>query len=145
MARPAHTLTGRADVGREDGVVMGEKGMAAKTYAGFLQIKDWGEAMDILFLSTLDGPLAQELDWMTGKQVTARYWVTNKECTKEEAEISFLESLDGVADVECESAYSEVTGYLWTDENLKIGGHDLLDRLKSDAGKWLILEVEMVR
>ena len=38
--------------------------------------------------------------------------------------------------------YSDYTGYLWTDENLKIGGHDLLDELKEDCGKWLFLTIE---
>ena len=37
--------------------------------------------------------------------------------------------------------YSEITGYLWTDEELNVGGHDLMAELKSNVGKWLILEI----
>ena len=121
---------------------MGEEDKPVKTYEGFLQLKDWGETYDILFLSTINEPLARELGWMAGKQVSVRYWVTDKECSKEDAEISFLQSLAGVAEVECVSMYSEITGYLWTDEDLNVGGHDLLERLKTDVGKWLILEVQ---
>ena len=48
----------------------------------------------------------------------------------------------GDANVDLQSRYSEITGYLWTDEDLNVGGHDLLAELKGHVGKWLIMEVE---
>src|SRR5437868_3327415 len=39
------------------------------------------------------------------------------------------------------SHYSEITGYLWTDENLMVGGHDLLDELRSHKGSFVHLEI----
>lgn len=112
------------------------------TYEGLLSLHSWGEADDILFLSSLRDPLAEELDWMEGKNVTVRYWITDQQCTREEASEAAMMTVMGLADVRLESRYSELTGYLWTDEDLEIGGHDLLSELQSSVGKWLILEVE---
>ena len=39
-------------------------------------------------------------------------------------------------------AYSEITGYLWTDEVVKIGGHDLLKEFETHLGKYLYMEIE---
>ncbi len=114
----------------------------SNTVAGLLSLHDDGEGMDILFVSSLSRPLAEELEWMNGKQVTVRYWISDKQSTKEEAQQGFIEELMGKADVDYHHAYSEITGYLWTDEDLKIGGHDLIAELKSYIGKWLILEIE---
>ena len=118
--------------------------METKTYAGYLIEKDIGEADDILHLSSLEDPLCEELeDELNGKQVTVRYWITVKECTKEQAQECFIGKLYGKLEAEYEARYSEYTGYLWTDEELKIGGHDLFRELSSNIGKWLILEINI--
>jgi hypothetical protein len=39
--------------------------------------------------------------------------------------------------------YSETTGYLWTDEKLQVGGHDLIEELSGSAGKFLIFEADV--
>lgn len=114
-----------------------------KTYEGLISLHSWGEADDILFLSDLDDPLAEELESIHNKQVTVRYWVTDQKATKEEAQKAFIGTLVGVVDARLSSRYSEITGYLWTDEDLNIGGHDLRAELQSYVGKWLILEVEI--
>lgn len=113
-----------------------------KTYAGLLECKDYEEGDNILFLSGEDEPLADELSWMSGRSVSVRYWVSDKICTREEANDAFLRTCMGDAAVQYQVAYSELTGYLWTDEELMIGGHDLLKELKSSKGRWCILEVE---
>jgi hypothetical protein len=118
--------------------------MERKTYTGKLELKDWGETYDILFVSSLEDPIAEVLqEDIAGKQVTARYWITDKEATKEEAQEDFVKKLMGIADCDFGSHYSEITGYLWTDEEIKIGGHDLIEELKSYVGQWLILEVDV--
>ena len=116
--------------------------MNTKTYQGLLSTHSWGEATDILYLSSLADPFAQELEWMHRKNVTVRYWITDAPCTKDEAIVAAVLSLLGFAQIELYSRYSEMTGYLWTDEKLNVGGHDLLAELKSNAGKWLTLEIE---
>jgi len=118
--------------------------METKTYQGLLSLHDWGDAYDILFLSSLESPLGEVLqDDIAKKEVTVRYWITDKEATKEEAIKSLLATLSGVADCDFGSKYSEITGYLWTDEECNIGGHDLLGELHSYVGKWLILEIDI--
>jgi hypothetical protein len=117
--------------------------MATKTYAGLLCEHCDVEDHDGLFVSSVRAPLASALSWMRGKQVTIRYWITDKQVTKEEAQETFLKTVMGIAtDVTYYARYSEATGYLWTDEYLKVGGHDLLTELRSNVGKWLILEIE---
>lgn len=114
------------------------------TYQGLLSLHSYGEADEILFLSSEREPLAEVLDdTIGGKQVTARYWITDTPCTKEEADEDAAERVMGKAATRFGSRYSEMTGYLWTDEEVKIGGHDLIGELKDSAGKWLILEIEI--
>lgn len=96
----------------------------------------------MLFLSSLKSPLAEELEWMSGKNVTVRYWITEAPCTKEQAIESAMLIVMGFTQVNFWSRYSELTGYLWTDEDLIVGGHDLIAELKSHTGKWLIMEIE---
>lgn len=97
-----------------------------------------------LYLSSVEPPLFNELkEKIKGKQVTVRYWITDKPCWIEEAQEQFLKKLHGLTNIKFDAQYSEYTGYLWTTENCEIGGHDLKKELKSHIGKWLILEIEI--
>lgn len=115
--------------------------------AGMLMLGPIGEDDEALYLAgggrLHRAPLAEELEGITNKKVTCRYWVTDREVTRDEAQDAFLKTLMGVGEARCRSHYSEITGYLWTDEDLNIGGHDLLAELKSHLGKWLILEIDV--
>lgn len=129
-------------------------------YAGWIREKSFGEADDIIYLGVdggtytdstdpsasiynlnegnyFDGtdiPLADVLQGnITRKQVSVCYWITDQQCTKDEAQEQFLEKLYGVADCEFRSHY--------TDEDLVIGGHDLLDELRSNVGSFVILDI----
>lgn len=118
--------------------------MKTLLFQGLLANHSYGEADDILFLSGLRDPLAEELrNAIERKQVTARYWITDRQVSKDEADEAWVGELMGLADCEFYSHYSETTGYLWTDENARIGGHDLIGELKSYAGRWLILEIDV--
>lgn len=90
-----------------------------------------------------DVPLAERLEEIEGRTVTARYWVCEEQSTKEQAQDSFLRKVMGFCDINIGARYSEITGYLWTDEDMKIGGHDLIEELRSYIGEWLILEIEV--
>lgn len=113
-----------------------------KTYQGLLSLHSYGESDDILFLSSLSEPLVVELEWMEDRNVTVRYWVTEKKISKEEAQLDFMKQVAGCVNTEFTVRYSELTGYLWTDEELQVGGHDLLEELRSSVGKWLIIEIK---
>lgn len=116
-----------------------------RVYEGQLSLRCYDEIEDMLHLSSIKGPLLEELECMCGRSVTVRYWITSEQCTMEEAQTLTAMTALGLIDVEFEHHYSEYTGYLWTDEKLVVGGHDLLRELQSGAGKWLIMEVTIHR
>ena len=115
-----------------------------KIYEGFIEIREYPEEFEeILFLSTLNKPLAEELQYLANKEVSIKYWICDKQITLDDAIESFVHKLYGTTKIEFEMHYSDYTGFLWTDEELMVGGHDLLTELKSYKGKYLILQVEI--
>jgi hypothetical protein len=114
------------------------------TYSGLLSRHSFGDADDILYLSSEREPLAEVLDGqIRKKQVTVRYWITDKPCSREEAIEDHARQIMGLAATKFGARYSETSGYLWTYQQCKIGGHDLIAELEDSAGKWLILEIEI--
>lgn len=111
---------------------------------GLLSLHSHGEASDILFVSSLQDPLAEELVYkISNKNTTVRYWTSKVEKTKEEHIENDIMVYSGMTKADYGACYSELTGYLWTDEKLMVGGHDLLKELKSHVGKWLYMEIEI--
>ena len=118
--------------------------METLVYRGRLVEKYWAEDDSILHLEGAEEPFALKLDEdFGGRLVTVRYYICGSECTLEEAQESFLKQLSGVVETDIGAHYSEITGHLWTDEGVKIGGHDLIAELHSFIGKWLILLVDI--
>lgn len=111
--------------------------------AGMLSLRDSGESMDILFCG--DIIVAEWADEnLQGKQITLHWWIADREEPDDLIKREALEQAIGKADIEWGARYSEVTGYLWTDEEFKVGGHDMIARLKSEVGSHLLLEVTTV-
>lgn len=116
---------------------------------GWIRESDYGDSSDVIFIDDLgskfpEKPLTKQLEYLTGEQVTVYYYITDKKCTLEEAQEQFLKMLYvGEADCEFHARYSDITGYLWTDENLIIGGHDLLGEIRSHLDSYLVLEIEV--
>lgn len=118
--------------------------MKLAVYHGFIFEKTYGENDEALFIGGMDEPLALAFHGEYDKGlITVRYWVSDKEKTKIELQESVLKKYFGALDCEYGDHYSEITGYLWTDEELKLGGHDLLDELRSHIGKYIYLEIEV--
>lgn len=117
-------------------------------YEGWIEVEDWYDAFDILLFKVNEWtkhPLADLLECeIKNVRVNVRYFVTDKEVSLDEAQGQFLKNLMGIADVKFQSYYSEYTGYLWTDEDIIIGGHDLLEELKGYDGKYLILLIDIL-
>nr|WP_298659067.1 hypothetical protein [uncultured Flavobacterium sp.] len=112
-------------------------------YKGTIIESDSGENCDALFIGG-GMPIAEILQHeINGKEVSVRYWISDKEKTKEELQENFLKNLFGAVDAEYRDAYSDYTGYLWTNENLEIGGHDLLGELRGNLGKFIWLEIDV--
>jgi len=118
-------------------------------YRGILALHDWDEAMDVLFLDNperpgYDDPLAEivtdDID-RHGRYLTVRYWTAGTSRSDDDMIEGALRELLGAGEAEFRNAYSEITGYLWTDEDIKVGGHDLLEELKAQAGRYCLLEI----
>ncbi len=123
--------------------------MKTEIYKGWLLEGSWGEGDDILYLSPnvnsyYDGEvLAEVLEELKGEPVSVRYHITSKEMSLDEATEDYIKKLYGKVDADVGHHYSEITGYLWTDEEINIGGHDLIEELHSFIGKYLILVVDI--
>lgn len=88
--------------------------------------------------------LAEQIEWAMaeyGQYLTARYIISDRALTDKEAVEVPARIACGMGFAEYAEAYSEITGYLWTDQNIQIGGHDLQEELRGYAGKWLWLEI----
>lgn len=86
--------------------------------------------------------LTEELqEVMASRWVTVRYYTAPRILTWDAATEAAIRQIVGDAEVEYTVHCSEYTGYLWTDEALAVGGHDLLEELKGHVGAYLLLEV----
>ena len=77
-----------------------------------------------------------------GSYLSIQYWVSNKPITTSKLKIMALDWLEGLGNAEYGVAWSETSGYLWTNEKLQVGGHDLLQELKTRQGKYIILKIK---
>ena len=122
--------------------------MHRKTYRGMLVLGSNGEEDDILFLEpreSFDVPLAEIIKddlSMYGNFLSVHLYISDKEIPADKVEESFVMSFYGLGDADYWMHFSEYTGYLWTDEDLKVGGHDLLEQLKSNKGKYLHMVID---
>lgn len=58
-------------------------------------------------------------------------------------EETIIESIYGEAEAEYSHRYSDYTGYLWTNEEFKVGGHSIPDILSSHKGEYIHMEIEL--
>ncbi len=123
---------------------------AQRIYQGRIKIRDHGDAMDILFVETQpapdygDDPFAEILEDdlnLLGRFVRVRYHISEEQRTLEELEENAVKVMAGAANARYQDHHSDVTGYLWTDEELNVGGHDLLQELRSYEGEYLCMVV----
>jgi hypothetical protein len=122
-----------------------------KVYRGWLVLRSNGEENDILHVAPdpfrsvdsilLAKVIANEISYF-GKFLTVRYYITDQEIPEDKLTETLLNTLYGLGDAKYSMRYSEITGYLWTDERLNVGGHNLIDELKGSVGKYCHLEIE---
>lgn len=88
------------------------------------------------------------------QNVTVRYHITDAPRSKEELDENMVCQVIGAGYAEWGHAWSDLTGYLWTDEKLVVGNHDVVAELWSYIGgkyfmgtqrpvKYLHMEIEV--
>lgn len=116
-------------------------------YCGLLRKTNNGEENDLLGLmqnneSVILAQLIKDDMDNYGHYISVRYYVSNVNSSFDEISKEFFMKLMGHEHINYGVNYSEITGYLWTDEEIVIGGHDLLNELKGSFGKYLYLEIK---
>lgn len=118
-----------------------------RVYSGTITVRSFGEDDDALFLDPTDphieplaGQVAKDIE-AHGNTVSVSYWIADGPRTLEQLIENDVKQLMGAADADYDQRYSDVTGYLWTDAELVIGGHDLLAELESEVGRWCRLSI----
>jgi hypothetical protein len=113
-------------------------------YKGLITETSRGENDDALFIGDMEYPIAEEFkEEIQGKQVSVRYFISDTEKTKESLTENLISSIAGDVDADYGDRYSDISGYLWTDEELTVGGYDLLTELRSNIGKFVYMEVDV--
>lgn len=121
-------------------------GTTTKTYQGFLELN----SDDVLRVrSATDRKstylLTEEIKWRIeelGRFLSVRYWICNSPLSKEELQEDWLKTVMGLGVSVYDTFGSETSGLLWTDQNLVVGGHDLLTELESHVGKYFYMEID---
>lgn len=75
--------------------------------------------------------------------IRVSYFVSDIPILDDEIDKTLIKYLSGYLETEYHARYSEITGYLWTTEYAKIGGHDLLEELENYVGKYLYLRIKV--
>ena len=121
-------------------------------FRGLIIYRNAYEPGDGIYLAEngkIDEPLASYFGWnykhsQNKQQVSVRYAINNTDNwpdTLDEIAADEVSRLSGDLVSDYGARYSEITGYLWTDEDLTVGGHDLIKIFRENAGKYLWLEV----
>ncbi len=78
-----------------------------------------------------------------GSFLTVRHWIAQQPINPETVKLEWLKQLyTGSATAEHKIQASESTGYLYTDEELIVGGHDLMAELYVHEGEYIYMEIE---
>lgn len=122
--------------------------MTERIYEGTITVRQHGEDDNALWLDGSEhspsDPLAEQVAddiELHGNTVTVSYWIADGPRTLDELLENEAKKAAGAVDAEYQQRYSDVTGYLWTDASLVIGGHDLLAELESEVGRWCRLSI----
>lgn len=91
-----------------------------------------------------DEPLAELIESdieKYGKYLSVQYFISDGPIDESKLEEYLINVYFGVGDAVFCRAYSDLTGYLWTDEEINVGGHDLLKEIKSYKRQWGLIRI----
>lgn len=93
-------------------------------------------------------PLTKEMEdrigW-TDYFASVRMVTGNTPIDPTKVEETIIECFEGNAKGEYSHAYSDYTGYLWTDEKFVVGGHDIPKILRSHMNEYIHMEIELYK
>lgn len=93
-------------------------------------------------------PLTQRMEedysW-TGKYASVRMLTGDTPIDLDNLDETYIVSMMGEVDSRYYHCYSDYTGYLWTEEDFKVGGHNLVFILQSHLGEYIHLEIELYK
>lgn len=115
--------------------------MTEHIYKGIIKEGYFEQSDDTIYIGNMDCPISYELSDLKDETVSVSYYIAGRELNEQELLEESIASLAGSVYARCEACYSEYTGYLWTNEDLMIGGHDLLEELRDNLGKYIYLKV----
>lgn len=78
---------------------------------------------------------------LDNKQVSISYYISDKPLAREGLEKQYINKVMGIVDAGCYPIYSDITGYLWTEEDCIIGGHNLLEEINNYEGKYIDMQI----
>lgn len=103
-------------------------------YSGKIQRQNYSE--DEAWAIGDEDFLAEILEGYHGEQVFACYAFSPEPITPDRLRDLAILSAEGVVDARLSGYYSEITGWLWLDEDGTIGGHDLVDIFSQHEGEY---------
>lgn len=80
---------------------------------------------------------------LNNKEVSIKYYISDEKFSTEEIEEKFIKKISGMVDASIYPVYSDVTGYLWTHEEIGVNGHDLFKELCSYDGKYIDMVIDV--
>jgi len=108
---------------------------------------DDAESESIIYISDVpDEPLLERIQSIKGiyeKKVSFRWWTSTEEASVDKVKEEFIKKVLGFASVSFGAVYSDLTGFLWFNNDMKIGGHDVAAEIASETGRWIVLEIEV--
>lgn len=102
------------------------------------------ELIDISTGFALTKEMEEKIDW-TGCYASIRFVTGITQIDPTKVEETIIESYYGEADTFYEHLYSDFTGYLYTSEGFKIGGHDIPAILESYIDKYIHMEIDLYK
>jgi hypothetical protein len=130
---------------QDDGEMVVAKTIKIEGKISIRNLEDEGET-DVIYVSdNPNDPLGERLvdAGVSHKRISVRYWTATEKASADDIKAEFIKKMLGYADARFGPHYSDITGYLWTDNHLNVGGHNLLAELASFAGRWLVLEIDI--
>lgn len=93
-------------------------------------------------------PMSFEMENRIGwrdKYANIHFYTSNSPIDPETVEEEYIKEVMGLAETEYKHHYSGYTGYLSTTEEFKVGGHDILEILRSNYGEYIHMEIELFK